>query len=392
LKRNLVICIISVLISTSLFIINAESSEPKTIYVDDIPGEGPNNPPEDFTNIQDAIDAADNGDIIFVYSGNYSSEVLIKKSINLIGENREETILQCNGWVENIRILTNYVTISNFTFIGGHISGGVVTIHQTNNTIVEHNIFIHIDSPIKIERSQNNTIRNNAIRSGNRGSSISLSSSCHNVIEYNTIFDNKYDAVSIHGNSDHNIVSNNILSNNGNAGIYLWNSSYNILTKNTINNNKNGIQSSDCKENVYSENLISNNECGIAINGRDNHVVISNNIIKNNSHVGILSFDTRGLIKRNNFEDNWAATFIAGGDEMFINENNFLNHNPNLHFVKSNKNPNAIQWDGNYWDNWQFKSPKPILGMRFLPIRIAVPLPSIDFDRNPTQEPYDISI
>ena len=49
-------------------------------------GSGPNN----YTSIQQAIDAAHNGDTIFVYSGVYYEHVRIYKSINLMGENEKQ--------------------------------------------------------------------------------------------------------------------------------------------------------------------------------------------------------------------------------------------------------------------------------------------------------------
>ena len=56
------------------------------IYVDDDGG-------ADYTSIQDAIDAASSGYTIYVYSGFYNEVVYIDKSINLIGQNKTNTII-----------------------------------------------------------------------------------------------------------------------------------------------------------------------------------------------------------------------------------------------------------------------------------------------------------
>jgi parallel beta-helix repeat protein len=70
-----------------------------TWYVDDIPGEGPDNPPEDFNRIQLAIDSelVKEGDTIYVYSGIYRESVVITKSIILQGEDRNNTIIDNGG-------------------------------------------------------------------------------------------------------------------------------------------------------------------------------------------------------------------------------------------------------------------------------------------------------
>ena len=58
--------------------------------------------------IQDAVDAASDGDTINVYNGIYSETVVLNKSVNLFGENMDKTILINN---ENIDIdkFKNYI-------------------------------------------------------------------------------------------------------------------------------------------------------------------------------------------------------------------------------------------------------------------------------------------
>lgn len=58
----------------------------KTLYVG---GNGSNN----YTTIQDAIDNASYGDTIFVYNGTYYENVVIHKSIKLMGENKSTMII-----------------------------------------------------------------------------------------------------------------------------------------------------------------------------------------------------------------------------------------------------------------------------------------------------------
>jgi hypothetical protein len=75
--------------------------------------------PDDYPLIQDAIDGATAGDTIFVKSGVYYETLEINKSLTLIGEDREHTIIDAHKITTNVvEILANDVTLTNFTL--GH--------------------------------------------------------------------------------------------------------------------------------------------------------------------------------------------------------------------------------------------------------------------------------
>ena len=69
----------------------------------------------DYDNIQDAVDHANNGDTIFVYSGTYYENVIIDVSIDLIGEDKETTIVDGSG--EDDVFLGNVVGQMDFAFL-----------------------------------------------------------------------------------------------------------------------------------------------------------------------------------------------------------------------------------------------------------------------------------
>jgi parallel beta-helix repeat protein len=76
-------------------------------------GSGPGN----YTDIQDAIDNASDGDTVFVYNGTYQAEwITIDKALNLLGEDKNTTVLD-GRYSNNMIILveSSDVTIRGFT-------------------------------------------------------------------------------------------------------------------------------------------------------------------------------------------------------------------------------------------------------------------------------------
>ena len=78
----------------------------KTLYVG---GSGPGN----YTYIQLAINDASNGDTVFVYNGMYYENVIVDKSINLIGEDRNTTVIDGNySYEPGIKVKANKIKIA----------------------------------------------------------------------------------------------------------------------------------------------------------------------------------------------------------------------------------------------------------------------------------------
>lgn len=99
------------LLITGLLLVNGASAA--TWTVDDSGG-------ANYTQIQDAIDNANEGDTIFVYNGIYYENIIINKGLILQGENKDATILQASHNTNAIRInnVAN-ITITNMTIKDG---------------------------------------------------------------------------------------------------------------------------------------------------------------------------------------------------------------------------------------------------------------------------------
>ena len=84
------------------------SASANTLYIG---GSGPGN----YSTIQDAIDMASVGDTVFVYSGLYYENLIVNKTIDLIGINKETSIIDGNGSGDVVKITSDFVNIKGFT-------------------------------------------------------------------------------------------------------------------------------------------------------------------------------------------------------------------------------------------------------------------------------------
>jgi parallel beta-helix repeat protein len=318
-------------------------------------GSGPGN----YTRIQNAIDNASAGDTVFVYhhSTPYYENLRVDKSICLIGEEKNTTIIDGNG-IRNVTLVTaDNVIISGFTL---QHSG-------------EYNQYGYSDSGIFL-LSNGDTITGNIIKD-NRNNLCTRNSMNNTIV--------------------HNVISNN-LSNHSYDGIDMFNSTKNRIENNTISGSVAGIDIENGSENSISDNVFIN--CliiSIYFSSCTNNRISHNTIIKNKidlpTNIGYYSIwmfnsnDT--LISENTFvntKDNTHNIMMIDCFNNTIVRNNFFNVHPYVYFAESSHNV----WNGNYWGRARFL-PKIILGHKGLYDRYPT---ALNFDRHPAKEPYDIPL
>ena len=93
----------------------------------------------DHTTIQSGIHAAQNGDTVYVEAGEYSGGIWIDKRVNLIGEGRENTIINGSySWSAIGISYTDDVEIKGFNISLGYAG---IRIDNAMNCRIENNIF-----------------------------------------------------------------------------------------------------------------------------------------------------------------------------------------------------------------------------------------------------------
>jgi parallel beta-helix repeat protein len=345
----------------------------KTIYVDDDAppgGNGSINHP--FNKINDGVQLASNGDTVFVFSGIYENEYLyIEKSIKLVGENKNTTIL--NGTFSGIQIedrtngqIINGFTLKNFNF--KNITG--VMFYNCKNCLISNNIFLgetYVSDGLKISNSSDVLIKNNdffmiyggitvkyysrniEIKNnylfGNSESltGISVGSHSEEITISNNVIENCDCAIGI-SHSDNADVFENIIKNCVGFGIYLFDSNNANIEKNQIAGCIDGAfitqKSNDL---LISENEISNNQkIGLELSTGDN-IRISNNTVDNNFNsyyiVDLFSLRQNVIIVDNIFKNsNDYGLNIFKTNDMLISSNIIKNTNGGILFYECNSN------------------------------------------------------
>lgn len=230
-----------------------------------------------YTSIQDAVNNANNGDTILVYSGLYTENLYVNKELTIRSNygNPGDTIVQAaNSSIHVFNVTVDSVTISGFKITGATmLRKSRIFLEGVEDCIVTNNVLLKNDNGISLERSSNNKLENNMVNSNNRGFCLG---------QY----------------SNDNTLSNNIIDSNS-MGIYLWKSKRNDLIFNNIMGNGRGIYLYDfSNDNTLSNNTVSNNEDGIYVGSSDNNT-ISNNLLSNNKNDIIANQYLRNNISNN---------------------------------------------------------------------------------------------
>jgi len=347
----------------------------KTLYVG---GSGPNN----YTKIQDAIDDSSDGDTVFVYNGTYNENVVVNKSIHLIGEDRNITIIDGEGSGYVVRIDADWVNLSSFTIQNSHdFRSGVELVYEENCTIFNNNICSNYVG-IHMVESRGTVIKGNYI-SNNTEDGIELMVYWDDIVTDNIITNNKNGIYLVNGGGYNYTIIGNIISSNKERGIWIKaQRGETYVIGNIITNNKCGIYAEWGSNNINHNNIIDNN-CGIFISYSLN-IIEKNNFIENKIHSKFEWPFLKGIHPVREIHT-WLQGKVYEGMK---NERDRYNNNFRTLVFMMNQNQKPIMWNRNYWGRPRIY-PYSIFGKIGL---IYCIIPWINFDWHPAQEPYDIEV
>lgn len=264
-----------------------------------------------FTSIQQALDIAGPGDSIFVFSGTYYENVIITKDgINLIGENKDTTIIDGSNNIGSIIMIENhnYVNISGFTLRNSQHSASPLE----GNGIM---LFAHSHGPSGI------TVNYNTI----------LNCLIYNNPRYGIYFDGHDDRGQ---HQDYNSIINCEIYNNGYCGISIYAGSTRFANYNQVLNSK--IYNNGITGNLVDEGY----KTGISIRprGEADYTLITGCEFYDNVAYGVY------------IKEDWSTGKTS--DNNLIYHNSFLNNIDNAFDDCSNTWDNGYPSGGNYWKDY----------------------------------------
>ena len=258
--------------------INTVNNNEHIIIVDQS-GEG------DYNTIQEAVDDAQEGFTIYVKNGEYKEVIMIKKQLNLVGEDKDSTLINPVSEKNKYAICLGAPKIK---LSGFSIKNGASGLYSSGIRVISSNIEIYncniFDTPVGIVIWSSENKIENCYFLGCEDEGIALIgteySACNNNIISNCIFQNNCDGIELQYSSSNTIINCDFYENShtGIDAIASSNNNNKILNCRIYNNEVHGVYFSSSSGNIVKDCLIFNNDNG---NIEINKESINNQLITN---------------------------------------------------------------------------------------------------------------
>ncbi len=316
-----------------------------------------------YTSIQDAINASKDGDTVFVYNGTYYEHILVNKTINLIGEDKENTIIDGGGSGDVVRIVVNWVNASGFTITRsgpGDFDAGIELEGVQNCSVFYNNVLSNRRNGVFLNFShENNIIDNNA--SSNVWFGINLYSSDRNKIFYNNALNN-WCGVYIDHSNENNVTGNNASFNSDSTigddyGILIWFSNGNIIYNNNASSNDYGINIRfSSRNNVINNKVSSNIYEGISLCYLGGNNIIGNTASNNKYGINMYKSSYNNITSNNVSKNIYNGIYLVdSSNNNTFHHNNIIDNVGQLHLDTARCSGNVwndSNGEGNYWSDY----------------------------------------
>ena len=378
---------------TPVLVARQEQYSSSNIIVDDDFNENTNGwNTTNFNSIQNGINAASDWDTIYVKNGNYNERLIIKKTLQILGEDRQKTILNGEKGQGKIQIKADRVRLQGFTIKNDGLYLDLARIEVTESNYVTIADCVINDNIYAIWANEANNlfIINNEFKNNLR--SIYSNVKAGSIYVYDNLFVlNKENSYGIYSKANaRHIIQNNTFSSelnfyNFSCGIYLNGNSE--ISSNKINQCSIGIWLTQGNH-IISKNMIMKNK-HIGIYASSSSTTISYNTVSENGNNWISydnDFEPGGIIINGTsnmysnithnkiFDNNGVGIFIRGliGLENSISYNDFIDNSLDARYRNS-----FCYWHHNFWNKQRF-IPKVIFGGLETNSPLIIPLFQLD--------------
>jgi len=302
-----------------------------------------------YSKIQDAINDSSDGDIIFVYSKIYYENLLINKSVQLLGENRQTTIVESVKNQDTFSVKGSHINISNFRILANYtyFLPYCIRIQQSSNVNV-YNCECSATTPHSYcgacaYESNNVSFLNLLVHDVDEGIVFVKSFNCR-----------------VQNCECYNVDQQSIATNEG-SGLYI----YNCTVRDGLHGLSQGICIFSNETSIENCQIINMSDNGIQLLGGHPHpydkrrsASIQNSTIRdcrnNICAIWIEDYDSVLITNCEIAKSAAAGISVTDSDEVLIYRNNFIDNN-NKPF-----DYNAfVDWDngkiGNYWSDSNIK-------------------------------------
>jgi len=296
------------------------------IYVDAKNTEGPweGTLEHPYQYIQSGIDHTAVNDTVYIFNGTYYENITINRSINLIGESKENTIVDGLYSDTVVHILSDRVLIQHLTVRNsGGCSNNAGIKSDANISIIKNCIIYRTKTGIFVNNTSSSEINNCTLFSN--GDGILLKSSATTIIEGCSL---DHNAIGIRlEDSSNNLITYCYIHTNGIA--CLFNNSSNIVTRhcNISDNSDNhgGVFFTKCSNSTVSNCIMRHNGMGINT-ANSNLISIKKCSFYLNTHFAVLirqsSYDI--TVSQCEIIQNFRyGVYVIESSSCTLNENNF---------------------------------------------------------------------
>jgi nitrous oxidase accessory protein len=321
-----------------------------------------------YNSLSEALEQAEDGDVIEVHGGRYEESLVVDKPVTLVGY--DWPVIDGGGTGTVISIIAPEVTVRGFVITGSGDSlqkenSGIavegldatiegnrledtlfgIYLRQADGGLIRDNKITSKDlalprrgDPIRVWFSNHVTVQDNVI---SKGRDVVLWYSENITVKNNEITDGRYGLHFMY--CDDAIIENNLLTDNS-VGTFLMYSRRLQLTNNTIARNRGpsgfGIGMKDMDDAVIINNLFLDNRIGAHLDNspreRDSIGRFEGNVFAyNDVGVNLMPSVRHNFFSGNSFVDNGQQVSIAGGSGGRVQENSW-----------------TVDGIGNYWSDY----------------------------------------